>query len=156
MLVCFFFVFGPRITCCMSSAISPNPTRNRQQRLPPAAQASPSRLALVCPGPAALACAWPLQTCSAGWCSARVTGAGLVRICGGCVPCLCVSASASVTWPREAKKNNVRPGATGLLIGIECFRVRDKLWMYLTSFVITRTSIELAVVQKKLPNYVVV
>ena len=76
----------------------PGIERSRQQRLPPAAQASPSRLALVCPGPAALACAWPLQTCSAGWCSARVMGAGLVRMCGGCVPCLCVSASASVTW----------------------------------------------------------
>ena len=50
----------------------------------------------------------------------------------------------------------VRPGAAGLLIGIECSRVRDSPWMYLTSFVTTRISIELAVVQRKLPDYVVV
>jgi hypothetical protein len=29
----------------------------------------------------------------------------------------------------------VRPGAAGLLIGIECSRVRDSSWMYLTSLV---------------------
>ena len=29
----------------------------------------------------------------------------------------------------------VRPGATGLLIGIECSRVRDSSWMYLTSLI---------------------
>ena len=29
----------------------------------------------------------------------------------------------------------VRPGAAGLLIGIECSRVRDNSWMYLTSLV---------------------
>ena len=29
----------------------------------------------------------------------------------------------------------VRPGAAGLLIGIEYFRVRDSSWMYLTSLV---------------------
>ena len=51
---------------------------------------------------------------------------------------------------------SVRPGAAGLLIGIECSRVRDSPWMYLTSFVTTRISIELAVVQRKLPDYVVV
>ena len=50
----------------------------------------------------------------------------------------------------------VRPGAAGLLIGIECSRVRDSLWMYLISFVTTRIGVELAVVQRKLPNYVVV
>ena len=50
----------------------------------------------------------------------------------------------------------VRPGAPGLLIGIECSRVRDSLWMYLTSFVITRIGVELAVVQRKLPDCVVV
>ena len=50
----------------------------------------------------------------------------------------------------------VRPGAAGLLIGIECSRVRDSLWMYLTSFVTTRIGIELAAVQRKLPDYVVV
>ena len=31
----------------------------------------------------------------------------------------------------------VRPGAAGLLIGIECSRVRDSSWMYLTSLVTT-------------------
>ena len=35
------------------------------------------------------------------------------------------------------------------------FRVRDRLWMYLTSFVITRTGVELATVQKN-PDCVVV
>ena len=50
----------------------------------------------------------------------------------------------------------VRPGAAGLLIGIECSRVRDSLWMYLTSFVTTRIGIELAAVQRKLLNCVVV
>ena len=29
---------------------------------------------------------------------------------------------------------SVRPGAVGLLIGIECSRVRDSPWIYLTSF----------------------
>ena len=41
----------------------------------------------------------------------------------------------------------VRPGAAGLLIGIECSRVRDSTWMYLTSFVTTRIGVELAAVQ---------
>ena len=50
----------------------------------------------------------------------------------------------------------VRPGAAGLLIGIECSRVRDSSWMYLTSLVTTRIGIELAAVQRKLPDYVVV
>ena len=50
----------------------------------------------------------------------------------------------------------VRPGAAGLLIGIKCSRVRDSLWIYLTSFVTTRIGVELAVVQRKLPDYVVV
>ena len=45
----------------------------------------------------------------------------------------------------------VRPGATGLLIGIECSRVRDSVWMYLTSFVTTRIGVELAVVQGNYP-----
>ena len=40
----------------------------------------------------------------------------------------------------------VRPGATGQLIGIECSRVRDSSWMYLTSLVITRIGVELAAV----------
>ena len=50
----------------------------------------------------------------------------------------------------------VRPGAVGLLIGIECSRVRDSLWMYITSLVTTQIGIELVAVQKKLPDCVVV
>ena len=52
--------------------------------------------------------------------------------------------------------HTVRPRAAGLLIGIECFRVSDSLWMYLTSFVNTRIGVELAAVQRKLPDCVVV
>ena len=44
----------------------------------------------------------------------------------------------------------------GLLIDIEYSRVREGLWMYLTSFVTTRIGVELAVVQRKLPDCVVV
>ena len=40
----------------------------------------------------------------------------------------------------------VRSGAAGLLIGIECSRVRDSSWMYLISLVITRIGLELAAV----------
>jgi hypothetical protein len=50
----------------------------------------------------------------------------------------------------------VRPRAAGLLIGIECSRVRDSSWMYLTSLVTARIGIELAAVQRKLPDCVVV
>ena len=50
----------------------------------------------------------------------------------------------------------VRPGAAGLLIGIECSRVRDSSWMYLISLVTTRIGVELAAVQRKLPDRVVV
>ena len=50
----------------------------------------------------------------------------------------------------------VRPGAAGLLKDIEYSRVRDNSWMYLTSLVTTRIGVELAVVQRKLPDYVVV
>ena len=53
-------------------------------------------------------------------------------------------------------KGSIRPGAAGLLIGIECFRVRDSSWIYLTSLVTTRISVELAAVQRKLPDCVVV
>ena len=52
--------------------------------------------------------------------------------------------------------DHVRPSATGLLIGIECSRVRDSSWMYLTSLVTTRIGVELAAVQRKLIDYVVV
>ena len=54
------------------------------------------------------------------------------------------------------KDYSVRPGAPGQLIGIECSRIRDSLWMYLISFVTVRIGVELAVVQKKLPDYIVV
>ena len=40
----------------------------------------------------------------------------------------------------------VRPGVAGLLIGIECSRVRDSSWMYLTSLVTIRIGVELAAV----------
>ena len=50
----------------------------------------------------------------------------------------------------------VRPGAAGLLVGIEYSRVRDSTWMYLTSFVTTRIGIELVAVQRKLPDRIVV
>ena len=50
----------------------------------------------------------------------------------------------------------VRPETAGLLIDIECSRVRDSSWIYLTSFVTTRIGIELAAVQRKLPDCVVV
>ena len=49
----------------------------------------------------------------------------------------------------------VRPGTVGLLIDIECSRVRNSLWMYLTSFVATRIGIELVAVQRKLFDRVV-
>ena len=54
------------------------------------------------------------------------------------------------------KASRVRPGAAGLLIGTERSRVRDSSWMYLTSFVTTQIGVELAAVQRKLPDYVVV
>ena len=62
----------------------------------------------------------------------------------------------SVGDSRDKQPPIVRPGAAGLLIGIECFRIRDSTWMYLTSLVTTRIGIELAAVQRKLPDRVVV
>ena len=47
----------------------------------------------------------------------------------------------------------IRPAAVGLLIGIESSRVRDSSWMYLTSLVTTQIGIELAAVQRKLPDH---
>ena len=52
--------------------------------------------------------------------------------------------------------HSVRPGAAGLLTGVEYSRVRDRLCMYLISFVTTRIGVELAAVQRKLPDCVVV
>ena len=54
------------------------------------------------------------------------------------------------------KGHFVRPGAAELLTDIEYYRVRDSSWMYLTSLVTTRIGIELATVQRKLPDCVVV
>ena len=45
----------------------------------------------------------------------------------------------------------VRPKVAGLIIGIECSRVRDSAWMYLTSFVTTLIGIVLAAVQGNYP-----
>ena len=58
--------------------------------------------------------------------------------------------------PKPGKAGCVRPGAAGLLIGIECSRVMDSSWMYLTSLVTIRIGVELAAVQRKLPDCVVV
>ena len=56
----------------------------------------------------------------------------------------------------RAVTEHVRPGAAGLLISIDCSRVRDSSWMYLTSLVTTRIGIELDAVQRKQPDCVVV
>ena len=45
----------------------------------------------------------------------------------------------------------VRPGTAGLLIGIECSRVRDSTWMYLTSFVTTLIGVVVAAVPGNYP-----
>ena len=45
----------------------------------------------------------------------------------------------------------VRPRAAGLLIGIECSRVRDSACMYITSDVTTRIGVELAAVHGNYP-----
>ena len=49
--------------------------------------------------------------------------------------------------------DSVRPGVAGLLIDIECSRVRDSSWMHLTSFVTTRIDVELAAVQGTTRSY---
>jgi hypothetical protein len=59
-------------------------------------------------------------------------------------------------WERPGSTTSVRPGAAGLHIGIECSRVRDSSWMYLTSLVTTRIGVELAAVQRKLLDRAVV
>ena len=51
---------------------------------------------------------------------------------------------------------SVRPRAAGLLTGVECSRVRDGSWMYLTSLVTTRIGVELATVQRKLHDLIIV
>ena len=57
---------------------------------------------------------------------------------------------------KTSREGSVRPGVAGLLIDIEYSRVRDSTLMYLTSLVTTRIGVELAVVQGKLPDCVVV
>ena len=64
--------------------------------------------------------------------------------------------SSAATVEIAAVAAGVRPGAAGLLIGIEYSRIRDNSWMYLTSLVTTRIGIELAAVQRKLPDHAVV
>ena len=54
-------------------------------------------------------------------------------------PCQVIDACR--TWLRRAR-GLVRPRTAGLLIGIECSRVRDSAWMYLTSFVTTRIGVQ--------------
>ena len=56
---------------------------------------------------------------------------------------LLANASMPLKFLDEA---SVRPGTAGLLIDIECSKVRDSSWMYLTSFVTTRLGVELAAV----------
>ena len=63
------------------------------------------------------------------------------------------STRASIT---RTDNEPIRPRAAGLLIGIECSRIRDSFWMYLISLVTTRIGVELAVVRRKLPDHVVV
>ena len=50
----------------------------------------------------------------------------------------------------------VRPEAAGLLIGIECSRVRDSPWMYLTSFCSYPNRCRTSCSIRKLPDQVVV
>ena len=57
----------------------------------------------------------------------------------------------SVGDSRDKQPPVVRPEAAGLLIGIECFRIRDSTWMYLTSLVTTRIGVELTAVQENYP-----
>ena len=46
----------------------------------------------------------------------------------------------------------VRPGAAGLLIGIECSRIRNSSWMYFIYIVTTRIAVELVKVQGNYPT----
>src|SRR6185312_554088 len=71
----------------------------------------------------------------------------------------CLLAPTNVTSDDARRRQfgvAVRPGIAGRLVDIECSRVRDSSWMYLTSFVTTRIDIKLAAVQRKLPDCVVV
>jgi hypothetical protein len=63
-----------------------------------------------------------------------------------------VSGNDSRNRHGSSAEDILRPEAAGLLIGIECYRVRDSAWMYLTSFVTTRIGVELAAVQGNYPT----
>ena len=69
------------------------------------------------------------------------------------VSCTCASILGMTGDPRRPriKACAVRPGVAGLLTDIECSRVMDSSWMYLTSFVTTRIGVELAAVQGNYP-----
>ena len=62
-----------------------------------------------------------------------------------------IDSTAGCTYPtvsdHTSEDTPVRPGAAGLLTGVECSRVRDSSWMDLTSFVTTQIGVELAVVR---------
>ena len=47
----------------------------------------------------------------------------------------------------------VRPGAAGLLTGVEYSRVGNSTWIRSTSTITTRTAVELAGVQGNYPTY---
>ena len=54
------------------------------------------------------------------------------------------------------QEDPIRPRAVGLLIGIECSRVRDSSWMYLTSFCNNSNRRRTSCNTRKLPDRVVV
>ena len=81
--------------------------------------------------------------------------------CTHCPPCAAPPArrqqdAESPSATRVEVRTTCQTRGNGTLIGIECSRVRDSSWMYLTSFVTTRIGVELAAVQRKLPDRVVV
>ena len=51
---------------------------------------------------------------------------------------------------REKRRGTCQTRGSGTAY-IECSKVRDSLWIYLTSLVTTRIGIELAAIQRKLP-----
>ena len=69
-----------------------------------------------------------------------------------CMPPSPDDAAQSGGENEKKQKAAVRPRAVGLLIGIECSRIRDNSWMYLTSLVTIRIGVVLAAVQRKLPD----
>ena len=61
-----------------------------------------------------------------------------------------------ILFLKEKSKYFVRPGATGLLTDIECYRVRDSSWMYLTSFCNYPNRRRTSCSTRKLPDHVLV